>query len=115
MNRPKIPQLGGTLTVSLIETRCTPKAGSGPLRTPVDRILANIQKDSKLGNLAPSDEVETFRFEVKWEPTKLALGVHLPPDFERVSIDELEVVSLVINGICKGYLLKYLIHRIRKI
>lgn len=95
MNRPKIPLIGGTLTISLVEKRCTPKAGGGPLRSPKDRLLASIQKDSKLNGSAPSDEVENFKFEVKWEPMKGALGVHLTPELERSEDGEFDVVRTV--------------------
>lgn len=92
MNRPKVPLIGGTLRISLVEKRCTPKAGGGPLRSPKDRLLASIQKDSKLNGSAPSDEVENFMFEVKWEPMKGALGVHLTPELERSGVGEFDVV-----------------------
>lgn len=92
MNRPKVPLIGGTLRISLVEKRCTPKAGGGPLRSPKDRLLASIQKDSKLNGSAPSDEVENFMFEVKWEPMKGALGVHLTPELERLEVGEFDVV-----------------------
>ncbi|KAI5116984.1 hypothetical protein M0805_001593 [Coniferiporia weirii] len=95
--RMRVPPIGGTLTISLVETHSSGKAGGGPLRTPKDRILAKLQRDSKLGDAQPSDEVETFRFEVKWEPMKGALGVIIPPELESFEAGELEVNSQNLN------------------
>lgn len=71
----QIPLLGGTCTVSIVETHSPPKAGGGPFRTPVDRVLADLQEKSKAPNAKPSDQVEGLALEVKWEPMKGALGV----------------------------------------
>lgn len=98
-NRPKVPLIGGTVTVSLVETRCSQRAGSGPKRNPKDRILAALQRESKIGSARPSDEVETFRIEVKWEPTKGALGVSTRPDLVTPDPGELDIVSICVIGI----------------
>lgn len=74
-SRMKIPPLGGTLTVSIARVRAIPKVGGGPARSAKDRILAELQQRAKLNTARPSDEVETLRFEAKWEPVKNALGV----------------------------------------
>ncbi|KAJ3571005.1 hypothetical protein NP233_g4045 [Leucocoprinus birnbaumii] len=76
----QVPPLGGKVTVSVVETRGPPQAGPGPERSPKSRMLAKLQRKTKLGNSKPSDEVEGLRFEVKWEPERGALGVILPPD-----------------------------------
>ena len=91
--RLRIPPLGGTVTVSLVETRAAVRAGGGPKRSPRERVLARLQLEEKLNGLRPSDEVETFRIEVKWEPTKGALGVLLPPHLQTLEPGELEVAS----------------------
>ncbi|KAF5351922.1 hypothetical protein D9756_007453 [Leucocoprinus leucothites] len=75
-----VPPLGGKVTISIVETHGPPQAGPGPERSPKSRMLAKLQRKTKLGNMKPSDEVEGLRFEVKWEPEKGALGVILPSD-----------------------------------
>ncbi len=68
--------MGGTLAVSLVETHASPRAGGGPLRSPMHRILADLQRTSKVSSAQPSDEAETFKLDVRWEPTPGALGRH---------------------------------------
>ncbi|EJD03366.1 MED14-domain-containing protein [Fomitiporia mediterranea MF3/22] len=89
--RMRIPPIGGSVTVSLVETHISPRAGGGPDRSPKERILAKLQLDGKLRGSRPSDEVETFRVVVKWEPTKGALGAQMPPHLETLIPEELEV------------------------
>ncbi|CAG8617135.1 16110_t:CDS:10, partial [Acaulospora colombiana] len=64
---------------------------SGPSRTPIDKIKAEMQERLKLrGGGKPSDEVEEHRFDVQWRPQPGALGVLLPPselDYEGLDID----------------------------
>lgn len=93
LNRLRIPPIGGTLTVSLIETQASPRAGGGPLRTPMHRILAELQQSSKVSGAQPSDEVETFTLDVRWEPTAGALGITIPPELMLVQTQPLTVVS----------------------
>ena len=90
----RISPIGGTLTISLVQTHASPRAGGGPERNPKERILAKVQQEAKLNGARPSDEAETFRLVVKWEPAKNALGVHLPPHLEQLEPHELEVVRL---------------------
>ncbi|KAL5506965.1 RGR1 [Sanghuangporus vaninii] len=87
----RIAPIGGTLTISLVQTHASPRAGGGPERTFKERVLAKIQQEAKLNGARPSDEVETFRLIVKWEPEKGALGVQLPPHLEQLEPGELEV------------------------
>ncbi|KDR75325.1 hypothetical protein GALMADRAFT_249364 [Galerina marginata CBS 339.88] len=95
--RPKIPLLGGTLIMSIVETRAPAQAGPGPARKSRQRVLARLQQKSKLGNGKPSDEVEGLKFVVQWEPAKGALGVlvpleetYLPEDALRIDADNLD-------------------------
>ncbi|EGO25140.1 hypothetical protein SERLADRAFT_414850 [Serpula lacrymans var. lacrymans S7.9] len=74
-NRSKLPLTGGTLTISIVESRAPPQVGGGPIRSPIARVLAELQQKSKLGNLRPSDEAEGLKFQVVWEPIKGAFGV----------------------------------------
>ncbi|KAF8170264.1 mediator complex subunit MED14-domain-containing protein [Mycena galopus ATCC 62051] len=76
--RPKLPLLGGTLTISIVEAK-HPSTG-GPARSPKARVLAELQHRSKLGTLRASDEVEGLKFEVRWEPSKGALGAVISPE-----------------------------------
>ncbi|RDB24861.1 Mediator of RNA polymerase II transcription subunit 14 [Hypsizygus marmoreus] len=83
-SRLKLPSLGGTVTISIVET-------SGPARTPKSRAFARIQHKSKFGNATPSDEVEGLRFQTRWEPAKGALGVNLPVTDSTIPDDALHV------------------------
>lgn len=80
--------------MSLVETHAPARAGGGPERSPRERVLARLQLDGKLNGQRPSDEVESFRVEVKWEPAKSALGVQVPPHLEKLEPAELEVVCI---------------------
>ncbi|KII92020.1 hypothetical protein PLICRDRAFT_103790 [Plicaturopsis crispa FD-325 SS-3] len=77
--RSSLPQLGGTLTISIVESHSPPQTGGGPARSPKDRVMAELQQKAKLGGRRPSDEVEGLKFEVRWEPSKGALGVAVSP------------------------------------
>ena len=93
-NRPrlKLPPLGGTVTISIVQTPRLAQSTSGSTRTPQKRAVARLQQKTKLGGAKPSDEVECLRFTVHWEPTKGALGVLIPSDQLVLSAD-LQVVS----------------------
>ncbi|KAF8621558.1 hypothetical protein AX15_007725 [Amanita polypyramis BW_CC] len=74
--RNKLPLQGGTLTICIAEARDLVQGG--PLRSPKARVIAKLERASKLGNMRPSDEVEGLKFDVRWEPAQGALGVQLP-------------------------------------
>jgi mediator of RNA polymerase II transcription subunit 14 len=88
--RTKLPLLGGTLTISIVEAKSKPQT-RGPARSPKARVLAELQQRSKLGTLKPSDDVEGLKFEVRWEPAKGALGAVIAPEIPE---DFLVIVSL---------------------
>lgn len=91
--RPKLPLLGGTVIISIVEIHRPAQSTSGPTRTPQKQAIARLQQKTKLGSAKPSDEVEGLRFTVHWEPTKGALGVLIPLDQLVLSADALQVVS----------------------
>ncbi|CAL1707828.1 unnamed protein product [Somion occarium] len=104
--RVNIPRLGGTLTISIVksETSSSPVSKAHPPhRSAKAQVLAELQERSKLGERKrPSDTVEHLRFEVKWEPQRVALGMSIPfeavtlPEGElRVDPDNLDVESLL--------------------
>ena len=90
--RNKLPLLGGTLTISIVES--SDSISGGPFRSPKARVIAKIQRISKLGNSRPSDEVEGLKFDVRWEPAQGALGVHLPAESLAPPQDALKVVRV---------------------
>ncbi|KAF8552437.1 MED14-domain-containing protein [Imleria badia] len=92
-NRIKLPPHGGTLTISIIENRASPKVGGGPARSPTARMLSELQLKAKLGSARPSDEVEGLKFEVKWEPMKGTLGVMIDQNDTMAILGELSVES----------------------
>ncbi|KAJ7690643.1 MED14-domain-containing protein [Mycena rosella] len=96
--RTKLPLLGGTLTISIVEAKPLPQA-RGPARSPKARVLAELQQRSKLGTLRPSDEVEGLKFEVRWEPAKGALGAVISPDIPEdllvINVADLNFESLL--------------------
>ncbi|KAI6045803.1 mediator complex subunit MED14-domain-containing protein [Pisolithus marmoratus] len=92
-SRMKLPPHGGTLTISIVESRATQQAGGGPARTPVARMLADLQQGAKSGELRPSDEVEGLKFDVRWEPMKGTLGVTVNQEEALASAGRLEVDS----------------------
>jgi mediator of RNA polymerase II transcription subunit 14 len=91
--RSKLPLLGGTVTISIVETHRSAPSSSGPSRTPQKRAIARLQQKTKLGGAKPSDEVEGLGFTVHWEPTKGALGVFIPSEQLVLPADALQVVS----------------------
>lgn len=90
--RPKLPLLGGTLTISIVETHGPMQAGSGPARSPKARALATLQHKAKFGDQKSSDQVEGLRFQVRWEPNKGVLGVSIPTEDGTLSGDILHIV-----------------------
>ncbi|KAL1667181.1 mediator complex subunit MED14-domain-containing protein [Schizophyllum commune] len=86
--RNLVPPSAGTLHISIIDRR-TPKGE--PFRSPKARKLAEIQRKSKLGDLRPSEEVETLALEARWEPEQDALGVSLPREYVTMREGELVV------------------------
>ncbi|KAI0068848.1 MED14-domain-containing protein [Artomyces pyxidatus] len=85
-SRFKLPLVGGTLTISLVNT-------PDPLRAPKSRVLAELQERSKLtgSNKRPSDMVEGARWDVKWEPTIGALGVKIKAEDSFLRPEELTI------------------------
>ncbi|KAF9484518.1 MED14-domain-containing protein [Pholiota conissans] len=89
--RLKLPLLGGTLTISIVQTKAPPQTGPGPARTSKQRVLSRLQQKSKLGNGRPSDEVEGLKFVVHWEAAKGALGIVIPQEESVMPPDTLKV------------------------
>ncbi|KAG5646818.1 hypothetical protein DXG03_002195 [Asterophora parasitica] len=108
--RIKLPLLGGTITISIIEANSPiqTKTSSGPARSPKSRALAKLQGKSKLDGSMPSDEVEGLSFQVLWEPAKGALGVSisqreaLPDGLLRVDADNLDFEKLL-RSVIEGH------------
>ncbi|KAJ7928568.1 mediator complex subunit MED14-domain-containing protein [Mycena leptocephala] len=96
--RAKLPLLGGTLTISIVEAKHQSQT-RGPARSPKARVLAELQQRSKLGTLRASDEVEGLKFEVRWEPAIGALGAvisaEIPSDFLLINAADLNFESLL--------------------
>jgi hypothetical protein len=92
--RHKIPLLGGTLTISILEAHGSPQAGGGPLRSAKARLVAKLQQNSKLGKSYLSDEVEGLIFDARWQPVQGALGVNLPVEALALPHGALKVVRL---------------------
>ena len=99
--RTKLPPQGGTLTLSIVEAKDSSKPGSrplggligGPARCANARILAEIQEKSKLQpGHRPSDDVESLKLEVKWEPSPGALGVTLTAEETKLPAELATVV-----------------------
>jgi len=88
----KLPTYGGTLTISILESRAAQQAGGGPARTPTARMLAELQQRAKLGDARPSDEVEGLKFDVRWEPMKGTLGVVINQEEATAIMGSLQVV-----------------------
>ncbi|KAI0316938.1 mediator complex subunit MED14-domain-containing protein [Amylostereum chailletii] len=82
--RLRLPPLGGTLTLSLVDSPT-------PRRAPASRVLADLQARAKLAGRRASDDVESVRWEVKWAPVPGALGVKLFPEDAVLREGELEV------------------------
>ena len=85
-----MPLLGGTLTVSIVSVQ--PRPGSNSSRSPKNRILAELQQRAKLDTARPSDEVEHFKLDVKWQPEMGALGVGIPVEDTVLPEAELQIV-----------------------
>ncbi|KAG6821038.1 hypothetical protein H0H93_007928 [Arthromyces matolae] len=98
-NRVKLPLLGGTVTISIVDSPGSSQAGPGPARSPTKRVFARLQRKAKLGEGLPSDEVEGLKLQVHWEPTKGALGVivssTMPDHILHVDADNLDFESLL--------------------
>ncbi|KAI6128239.1 mediator complex subunit MED14-domain-containing protein [Pisolithus croceorrhizus] len=92
-SRMGLPPHGGTLTISIAESRATQQAGGGPARSPVARMLADLQQRAKSGEARPSDEVEGLMFDVRWEPMKGTLGVIVNQEEAMATVGRLEVDS----------------------
>lgn len=99
--RTKLPPQGGTLTVSIVEAKDSSKPGSrplggligGPARCANARVLAEVQEKSKLQyGHRPSDDVESLKLEVKWEPSPGALGITLTAEESKLSVELATVV-----------------------
>ena len=95
-NRNKLPLLGGTLTISIVEAPVSPQVGGGPARSHKARVLAELEQKAKLGSAKPSDQVEGLKFEIKWEPTKGAMGVVINPEDAMLTPEELFIVRNVV-------------------
>lgn len=86
-NRVKLPPHGGTLTISIVED-----VEKKVARSPKARMLAELQRRSKLGDMRPSDEVESLQFDVKWEPMKGVLAANTDTEGAIAAVRELVVV-----------------------
>jgi mediator of RNA polymerase II transcription subunit 14 len=86
-NRLKLPPHGGTLTISIVE-----KVDKKAARSPIARMLAELQRKSKLGDMRPSDDVESLQFDAKWEPMKGVLAANIDAEEAIVTVKELAVV-----------------------
>ena len=102
--RIKLPPQGGTLTISIVNVKDSSKSGSrplggligGPARCANARVLAEIQEKSKLQpGHRPSDDVESLRLEVKWEPSPGALGATLTAGESKLPAE----VATIVGGI----------------
>ena len=87
--------------MSIVEAKDSSKPGSrplggligGPARCANARILAEIQEQSKLQpGHRPSDDVESLKLEVKWEPSPGALGVTLTPEESKLPTELAKIV-----------------------
>ena len=106
--RTKLPPQGGTLTVSIVEAKDSSKPGSrplggligGPARCANARVLAEIQEKSKLQpGYRPSDDVESLKLEVKWEPSPGALGVTLTTEENKLPAELATIVRGLISSV----------------
>ncbi|KAG2126062.1 mediator complex subunit MED14-domain-containing protein [Suillus clintonianus] len=91
-NRLKLPPHGGTLTISIVE-----KVGKKAARSPIARMLAELQRKSKLGDMRPSDDVESLQFDAKWEPMKGVLAANIDAEEAIAAVKELVVESANID------------------
>ena len=88
--------------MSIVEAKDSSTAGArplggvigGPERCANARVLAEIQEKSKLQpGHRPSDDVESLKLEVKWEPSPGALGVTLTADENKLPAELATIVS----------------------
>ncbi|KAG6886292.1 hypothetical protein C0993_006702 [Termitomyces sp. T159_Od127] len=100
--RIKLPSLGGTITISIIESHGPSQTGRGPARSPRKRVLARLQCRAKLGAGMPSDEVEGLKIQVLWEPTKGALGVNVPSNIMPESVLHVDAGNLDFENLLRG-------------
>lgn len=85
-----LPTVGGKLSISIVQVK--EKTGRRAMRSPRARVLAELQARSKLEGTVPSDEVESMRFEVRWEPEAGALGVTPAAEDMFMLPDQLQIV-----------------------
>lgn len=111
--------MGGTLSISIVETHASPlgDGGSsggrgGPARSAKARVLAELQVKAKFPGKRASDEVEGLKFEVKWETSKGAFGVKVAEEDVRFEEGSLDVVSLF-NFFLDVLIVVYLLVRTR--
>ena len=95
-NRIKLPPHGGTLTISIVEKPITKTA-----RSPIARTISELQRSSKLGDMRPSDEVDSLQFDVKWEPMKGVLATDIDAEEAKAAVEQLVVVRQYIRA--RGY------------
>jgi len=62
------------------------------------RMLAELQRRSKLGDMRPSDEVESLQFDAKWEPMKGVLAANIDAEEAMAAVKELVVVSECVSA-----------------
>ena len=88
--------------MSIFEVKDSSKPGSrplggligGPARCANARVLAEIQEKSKLRpGHRPSDDVESLKLQVKWEPSPGALGVTLTTEESKLPAELAVIVS----------------------
>ncbi|KAK7045730.1 mediator complex subunit [Paramarasmius palmivorus] len=113
-HQAKLPLLGGTVTISIVECPTLFRSGKRSSRA---LALAELQQKSKLGTMKPSDDVEGLKFEVHWEPTPGALNVNvtaqdcvLPEGTLAVNSNDLDFESMlrkVIHQHAKAVLGRY--------
>ncbi len=85
-----LPTPGGKLMISIVQVK--EKTGRRAMRSPRARVLAELQARSKLVGTVPSDEVESVRFDVRWEPEAGALGVTPAAEDMFMLPDQLQIV-----------------------
>ncbi|KAG1762429.1 mediator complex subunit MED14-domain-containing protein [Suillus occidentalis] len=62
-------------------------------QSPIARMLAELQRKSKLGDMCPSDNVESLQFDTKWEPMKSVLAANIDAEEAMAAVKELVVES----------------------
>ena len=87
--------------MSIVEAKDSSRPGSrplggligGPARCANARVLAEVQEKSKLQpGHRPSDDVESLKLEVKWEPSPGALGVTLSAEESKLPAELATIV-----------------------